>query len=72
MVKDNHNLGRFDLSGIPPAARGVPQIEVTFEIDANGILTVTGLEKGVGKSQTITITNDMGRLSQQEIEEMIR
>lgn len=72
MVKDNHNLGRFDLSGIPPAARGVPQIEVTFEIDANGILTVTGLEKGVGKSQTITITNDMGRLSAEEIEEMVR
>ena len=63
MVKDNNNLGKFDLNGIPPAARGVPQIEVTFEIDANGILTVTGNEKGIGKSETITITNDMGRLS---------
>lgn len=72
MVKDNHNLGRFDLSGIPPAARGVPQIEVTFEIDANGILTVTGVEKGIGKSQTITITNDMGRLSPEEIEKMVK
>ena len=72
MCKDNNNLGKFDLNGIPPAARGVPQIEVTFEIDANGILTVTGIEKGIGKSETITITNDMGRLSPQEIEEMIK
>ena len=54
LVKDNHQLGKFDLTGIPPAARGVPQIEVTFEIDENSILTVTGVEKGVGKSETIS------------------
>lgn len=72
MSKDNNQLGKFDLSGIPPAARGVPQIEVTFEIDENSILTVTGVEKGVGKSETISITNDMGRLSKSEIEEMIK
>ena len=71
LVKDNHQLGKFDLSGIPPAARGVPQIEVTFEIDENSILTVTGVEKGVGKSETISITNDKGRLTKEEIEQMI-
>jgi len=71
MVKDNHQLGKFDLTGIPPAARGVPQVEVTFEIDENSILTVTGVEKGVGKSETISITNDKGRLSAEEIERMI-
>lgn len=71
MVKDNHQLGKFDLTGIPPAARGVPQIEVTFEIDENSILTVTGVEKGVGKSETISITNDKGRLTPEEIEQMI-
>ena len=65
MCKDNNQLGKFDLSGIPPAARGVPQIEVTFEVDQNSILTVTGVEKGIGKSETITITNDMGRLTPQ-------
>ena len=71
MVKDNHQLGKFDLTGIPPAARGVPQIEVTFEIDENSILTVTGVEKGVGKAETISITNDKGRLTKEEIEQMI-
>ena len=71
MVKDNHQLGKFDLNGIPPAARGVPQIEVTFEIDENSILTVTGVEKGVGKSETISITNDKGRLTKEEIEKMV-
>ena len=71
LVKDNHQLGKFDLSGIPPAARGVPQIEVTFEIDENSILTVTGVEKGVGKSETISITNDKGRLTKEEIDQMI-
>merc|ERR1712154_402709 len=71
MCKDNNQLGKFDLSGIPPAARGVPQIEVTFEIDENSILTVTGVEKGVGKSETISITNDKGRLTKEEIEQMI-
>jgi len=71
LVKDNHQLGKFDLTGIPPAARGVPQVEVTFEIDENSILTVTGVEKGVGKSETISITNDKGRLTKDEIEQMI-
>jgi len=72
MVKDNHALGRFDLNGIPPAARGVPQIEVSFEIDANSILTVTAVEKGVGRTETISITNDKGRLTPEEIERMIK
>jgi molecular chaperone DnaK (HSP70) len=60
MTKDNHKLGQFDLSGIPPAPRGTPQIEVTFEIDANGILNVAAVDKGTGKSNKITITNDKG------------
>merc|ERR1719323_1263326 len=71
MTKDNHNLGKFDLTGIPPAPRGVPQIEVTFDIDANGILNVSALEKGSGKAEKITITNDKGRLSKEEIEKMV-
>jgi len=71
MVKDNHQLGKFDLNGIPPAARGVPQIEVTFEIDENSILTVNATEKGTGKVENITITNDKGRLTPQEIEQMV-
>merc|ERR1711963_941149 len=71
LVKDNHHLGKFDLSGIPPAARGVPQIEVTFEIDENSILTVTAFEKGVGKAETLTITSEKGRLSPEDIERMI-
>jgi heat shock protein 5 len=71
MVKDNHQLGKFDLSGIPPAARGVPQIEVTFEIDENSILTVNAVEKGTGKGETISITNDKGRLTPEEIERMV-
>lgn len=72
MTKDNHLLGKFDLTGIPPAPRGVPQIEVTFEIDENSILSVTAHEKGTGKSESITITNDKGRLSKEEIDAMIR
>ncbi|KAJ3670692.1 hypothetical protein LUZ60_008118 [Juncus effusus] len=72
MTKDNRLLGKFDLSGIPPAPRGTPQIEVTFEVDANGILSVTALDKGTGKSDKITITNEKGRLSQEEIERMVR
>lgn len=72
MTKDNHLLGKFDLNGIPPAPRGVPQIEVTFEIDENSILSVTAHEKGTGKQESITITNDKGRLSKEEIEAMIR
>merc|ERR1711862_781087 len=71
MTKDNHNLGRFELSGIAPAPRGVPQIEVTFEVDANGILQVTAADKGTGKSEKITITSEKGRLSEEEIRRMI-
>merc|ERR1711915_296310 len=71
MTKDNHLLGKFDLMGIPPAPRGTPQIEVTFDVDANGILNVSAVEKGSGKSEKITITNDKGRLSKEEIEKMV-
>merc|ERR1711998_482338 len=71
MTKDNHLLGKFELGGIPPAPRGQPQIEVTFEIDSNGILNVGAEDKGTGKSEKITITNDKGRLSQEEIERMV-
>ncbi|KAH3676010.1 hypothetical protein WICMUC_002306 [Wickerhamomyces mucosus] len=70
-TKDNNLLGKFELSGIPPAPRGVPQIEVTFDIDANGILNVSAVEKGTGKSSKITITNDKGRLSKDDIERMV-
>merc|ERR1719299_87918 len=72
MTKDNHLLGKFDLNGIPPAPRGVPQIEVTFEIDANGILQVSAEDKGTGKSEKITITAEKGRLSEEEIERMVQ
>merc|ERR1739848_673118 len=71
MGKDNHNLGKFDMNGIPPAPRGTPQIEVTFEIDENSIMTVSANEKGTGKTETITITNDKGRLSKEEIDRMV-
>ena len=71
MVKDNHLLGKFDMTGIPPAPRGVPQIEVTFQIDENSILSVTAKERGTGKTESITITNDKGRLSKEDIERMI-
>ncbi len=71
MTKDNHLLGKFDLTGIPPAPRGVPQIEVTFDIDANGILNVSAMDKSSGKQEKITITNDKGRLSKEEIEKMV-
>merc|ERR1711937_787509 len=71
MTKDNHILGKFELTGIPPAPRGVPQIEVTFEIDANGILQVSAEDKGTGKSEKITITAEKGRLSEEEIERMV-
>ena len=71
MTKDNNLLGKFELTGIPPAPRGVPQIEVSFELDANGILRVSAGDKGTGKSESITITNDKGRLSQEEIERMV-
>merc|ERR1712113_304518 len=72
MTKDCHLLGKFELGGIPPAPRGVPQIEVSFEIDANGILNVGAEDKGTGKNEKITITNDKGRLSQDEIERMVQ
>merc|ERR1712241_697066 len=71
MTKDNHLLGKFDLNGIPPAPRGVPQIEVTFDIDANGILNVSAVDKSTGKQNKITITNDKGRLSKEDIERMV-
>jgi len=71
MTKDNNLLGKFELTGIPPAPRGVPQIEVTFDIDANGILNVSAADKSTGRENKITITNDKGRLSKEEIERMV-
>ncbi|KAI1612942.1 glucose-regulated protein [Exophiala viscosa] len=71
LTKDNNLLGKFELTGIPPAPRGVPQIEVSFELDANGILKVSAGDKGTGKSESITITNDKGRLSPEEIDRMV-
>ena len=71
LTKDNNLLGKFQLDGIPPMPRGVPQIEVSFDVDANGILNVTAAEKSTGKSQKITITNDKGRLSKDDIERMV-
>jgi len=71
LTKDNNLLGKFELTGIPPAPRGVPQIEVSFELNADGILKVSALDKGTGKSNSITITNDKGRLSQEEIDRMV-
>jgi heat shock protein 1/8 len=70
-TKDNNLLGKFELAGIPPAPRGVPQVEVTFDIDTNGILLVSAHDKTTGKSSRITITNDKGRLSKEEIERMV-
>merc|ERR1740138_750840 len=71
MTKDNNLLGKFHLDGIPPAPRGVPQIEVTFDIDANGILNVSAQDKSTGKQNQITITNEKGRLSQSDIDRMV-
>ncbi len=71
-TKDNHLLGTFELNGIPPAPRGVPQIEVTFDIDVNGILQVSAMDKGSGNKSNITITNDKGRLSKDDIEKMVK
>ncbi len=72
MTRDNNLLGKFQLDGIPPAPRGVPQIEVSFDLDANGIMNVSAADKSTGKSNKITITNDKGRLSQDEIERMVK
>ena len=72
MTKDNHILGKFNLDGIPPAPRGVPQIEVTFDVDANGILNVSAVDKSTGKMSKITITNDKGRLTKEDIEKLIK
>merc|ERR1711963_564617 len=72
MTKDNHLLGKFNLEGIPPAPRGTPQIEVTFDIDANGILNVSAMDKATSKQEKITITNDKGRLSKDEIDQMVQ
>jgi len=71
MTRDNHKLGEFNLTGIPPAPRGTPRIEVTFDIDANGILNVSASDKSTGKAEKITITNDKGRLSKDDIEKMV-
>ena len=68
MTKDNNLLGKFELTGIPPAPRGVPQIEVTFDIDANGILNVSAVDKSTGKENKITITNDKGELQHKRID----
>jgi len=72
MTRDNNLLGKFELSGIPPAPRGVPKIDVTFEIDANGILNVSAVDQTTGKQNKITITNDKGRLSKEDIDRMVR
>ncbi|EFA80174.1 heat shock protein Hsp70 family protein [Heterostelium album PN500] len=72
MTKDNHLLGKFELSGIPPAPRGVPQIEVSFELDVNGILHVSAEDKGSGNKESITITNDKDRLTKEDIERMVK
>jgi L1 cell adhesion molecule like protein len=72
MTKDNNLLGTFNLTGIPPAPRGVPKIEVTFDLDANGILNVSAKEISTGKSERITIKNDKGRLSKEDIDKMLK
>ena len=72
MTRENHLLGKFELTGIPPAPRGVPQIEVTFDIDANGILNVSATDKSTGKENKIVITNDKDRLSKEDIEKMVK
>merc|ERR1711881_792321 len=72
MTKDTHKLGGFSLTGLPPAPRGQPQIEVTFEIDSDGILNVAAQDKGTGKKEAITITNDKGRLTQEDIDRVIQ
>jgi len=71
MSKDNHLLGKFELTGLPPAPRGVPQIDVTFQVDANGLLQVEAVDKASGKAENISITADKGRLSEDEITRMV-
>jgi heat shock protein 5 len=71
MTKDNNLLGKFELTGLPPAPRGVPQIEVSFSLDVNGILQVSAQDKGTGRKESITITNDDGRLTKEEIARMV-
>ena len=71
LTKDNNILGKFQLDGIPPAPRGTPQIEVVFDMDANGVLNVHATDKAGGKSNKITITNDKGRLSKEDIDRMV-
>jgi L1 cell adhesion molecule like protein len=71
MTKDNHTLGKFNLDGIAPAARGVPQIEVSFDIDENGIMNVSAKDNASGKSNKITISNNKGRLSKEDIEKFV-
>jgi L1 cell adhesion molecule like protein len=72
LTKDNHLLGQFHLTGFPPAPRGVPQIEITYDVDANGILNVSAVEKSTGKSNKITITNEKGRLSKEELDRLVK
>jgi L1 cell adhesion molecule like protein len=72
MTKDNNHLGKFNLDGIPPAARGIPQIEVSFDIDSNGIMSVTATDKGTSVNARITITNSKGRFSKEEVERLIK
>ena len=72
MTKSNRLLGQFELTNIPPAPRGVPQIEVSFDVDANGILSISAADKGTGKKESLTITSEKGRLSEQEIERMVK
>jgi molecular chaperone DnaK (HSP70) len=72
MTKSNRLLGQFELTGIPPAPRGVPQIEVSFDVDANGILSISASDKGTGKQESLTITSEKGRLSEEEIERMVQ
>ena len=72
MTKDNNRLGQFELSGIPPMPRGMPQIDVTFSVDADGILEVAAVEKSAGKEKKITIKNDKGRMSQDEVQRLVQ
>ena len=72
MTKDNNRLGQFELTGIPPMPRGMPQIDVTFSVDADGILEVAAVEKSAGKEKKITIKKDKGRMSQEEVQRLVQ